>query len=85
MTPLLLPTHSVVILTCNEKTLDRKRLRLEAEIIRSTSDGYAIEWTEFAPAGLKMLLQPLPRKADPGAAAPSADAEVRLEWHSARG
>jgi len=51
-----LAIHSVVILTVQEPSAaGSRRIRLEAEVIRGTSDGYGIEWAQFAPGALRTL------------------------------
>lgn len=58
VTPLALSLHSIVILIFDDiKTGECKRLRLEAEVIRCASNGYGIEWTQFAPTGLRLIYQ----------------------------
>jgi hypothetical protein len=73
VTQLPIPIHSVVILTFDEmRNPDSKRLRLEAEVVRVTTDGYGIEWTQFAPTGLRTLYQDFATKADRGGASTAA-------------
>jgi hypothetical protein len=38
---------------------ERKRVTLDAEIIRSTDGGFAVEWTEFAPEAIRLLIRRL--------------------------
>lgn len=87
VTHLRLPLHSIVILTCDEiKTPDSKRLRLEAEIIRDTVDGYGIEWTQFAPGGLRMIFQHRASEVERGGGTRAQEPVGSSDWRSsARG
>jgi hypothetical protein len=39
------------------RTPDLERLRLEAQVVRSTTGGYGVGWMQFAPAGLRMIFR----------------------------
>jgi len=70
-----LASHAVVILTFQEPLAQgRRRVRLEAEVIRPTGDGYGIEWMQFAPSALRTLYQYV----GPGTAAPVGIEQPRL-------
>ena len=41
-----------------------KRVRIEAEVVRRTDTGFALEWTEFAPEAVRALYRPQDPAAD---------------------
>jgi len=43
----------------------QQRVLIEADVVRRTHDGFALEWREFAPRAVRRLLE---RAADPDAA-----------------
>lgn len=69
ITGLPLPMHSIVILTFTEQGVrGAKRLRVEAEVVRTTEDGFGIEWVQFAPDILRTLYRRVASgKPEPGA------------------
>jgi len=55
---LSIPVGTIVNLVFEKvKTAAAKRLRLKAEIVRTTGSGYGLEWLQFAPADLKLVYQ----------------------------
>jgi hypothetical protein len=55
-----LPIGSVVLVQFAVRRADAtpKRVTLEAEVIRQTDTGIALEWTEFAPEAARALYAP---------------------------
>ena len=53
------PLHGQVLLQFSEATRDSRRSRpvVRGEIVRHTSDGFAIEWSEFSPTAVRSLLR----------------------------
>jgi hypothetical protein len=56
-TSLPVATHVVIFVQFEVAQADgrRRRVNIEAEVVRLTSSGFAVEWTEFAPEAVREL------------------------------
>ena len=56
--PLTLPVHTAVLVQIEAADSHRTlgRVALAGEVVRVTDDGFAIEWSKFAPRTLRVIL-----------------------------
>ena len=59
-----LPLHTVVLVQIEEPDAHQalRRVTLTGEVSRVTADGFAIEWSEFAPHTLRAILRVMERR-----------------------
>ena len=57
--PLTLPVHTAALVQIEAADAHRTfgRVALAGEVVRVTDDGFAIEWSEFAPRTLRVILR----------------------------